>query len=64
MEPRNREDAAKAALGQIERQRYEAALVERGIPEEKIRKYAFAFEDKRVLIEKSKRKHERKHIES
>jgi len=41
---------AREALAQIERQRYEAVLVERGIPKERIRKYGFAFRGKKVLI--------------
>ena len=44
------EDAVKAALVQIEEKKYEAALVGQGIPEERIRKYGFAFEGKTVLI--------------
>ena len=43
-------DTVKEALNQIEKQRYEAILVEKGIPKEKIRKYGFAFSGKRVLI--------------
>ncbi len=44
------EDTADAALRQIDQQRYETSLEERGIPKERIRKYGFAFEGKEVLI--------------
>lgn len=44
------EEAVKAALAQIEEKQYATALVGRGIPEERIRKYGFAFEGKTVLI--------------
>ncbi len=43
-------DTVKEALAQIDRQKYEAMLVEKGVPREKIRKYGFAFSGKRVLI--------------
>lgn len=44
------EDTAEMALKQIEKQQYEAALQNRGISVERIRKYGFAFEGKEVLI--------------
>lgn len=43
-------DTVKAALAQIERQKYETMLVEKGVPKKQIRKYEFAFSGKRVLI--------------
>lgn len=43
-------DTVEAALGQIDKMRYEAMLVQRGIPENRIRKYGFAFRGKEVLI--------------
>ena len=42
----------KVALKQIEDRKYETALVSKGIPKEKIRKYGFAFCGKKVLIGK------------
>ena len=49
-EERTMEDTADAALRQIEERCYEADLENRGIPRERIRKYGFAFEGKKVLI--------------
>ncbi|MGN0251300.1 MAG: AAA family ATPase [Oliverpabstia sp.] len=47
---RSLEDTVEAALQQIEKQQYAAGLITRGIPQERIRKYGFAFEGKKVLI--------------
>ena len=47
---RTLQDTVKSALKQIEEKEYGQELKKRGISEEHIRKYGFAFEGKRVLI--------------
>lgn len=44
------EETVQAALKQIEEKKYEQVLLNRKIEQERIRKYGFAFEGKRVLI--------------
>lgn len=43
-------DTVKAALEQIDRKAYAAAMIAKGIPGEKVRKYGFAFRGNEVLI--------------
>ena len=44
------QDTVEAALKQIEDMNYKSVLMEEGICEDRIRKYGFGFEGKRVLI--------------
>ena len=44
-------DTAQEALKQIERMKYSVSLQAKGIPQERIRRYGFAFEGKTVFIE-------------
>lgn len=46
------EETVREGLKQIEEKKYSASLIARGIAPEKIRKYAFAFQGKKVLIGK------------
>ena len=46
------EETAAAALAQIEEKQYAATLLAKGVPEDRIYKYGFAFEGKNVLIER------------
>ncbi len=44
------QDTVQAALEQIEAKGYKTTLVAEGISEDRIRRYGFGFEGKRVLI--------------
>ena len=47
------EDTARNALKQIEEKRYDTDLLQRGIPEDHILKYGFAFQGKSCLVRKA-----------
>lgn len=52
--PKNEKDldgTVKSALRQINEKNYASAFVRKGIPEDHIREYGFAFEGKKVLID-------------
>ena len=51
------EDTVANALKQIEEKRYDSDLLNRGIPEERILKYGFAFQGKECLIRKGEYDH-------
>ena len=58
-DPRSEEtlqETVKKALKQIDDKKYETNLIQKGIPSDRIRKYGFAFEGKKVLIGKSETK--------
>ena len=44
------QDTVQSALAQIDEKKYDAELLARGIPADRIRHYGFAFEGKKVLI--------------
>lgn len=44
------EETVRNALNQIEEKNYDAMLIAKRIPKERIRHYGFAFEGKKVLI--------------
>ena len=46
-------DSVQEALRQIDEKNYETALLAKGIPKKRIRKYGFAFCGKKYLLEKA-----------
>ena len=53
------ENTLQAALKQMKEKRYDRELIGRGIPEENIWYYGFAFEGKKVLIDGFRKNSER-----
>ena len=51
-EEKDLQATVRAALQQIDARKYAASLIAKGMPQEKIRKYGFAFCGKKVLIGK------------
>ena len=49
-EEQSLQDTVASVLAQIEEKQYETVLIAKGIPKERIRKYGFAFDGKKVLI--------------
>lgn len=47
----NLEETVRSALKQVEEKNYSASLIAEGFSEEKIRRYGFAFEGKKVRID-------------
>ena len=43
-------DTVRKALEQIDEKKYDTWLLQKGIPRERIKKYGFAFQGKKILI--------------
>ena len=51
-EEKSLEDTAQNALKQIDEKKYDTDLLQRGIPQDRILKYGFAFQGEKCLIRK------------